>query len=95
MKNIVIFGSSGHCKVIIDIIEKLNRYNLVGIIDKYKKKVNGAIRLKLYKGNIVIQSRITKSKAYSEKKVSFEENKTFNKANIEKFIRFHSKQLKK
>ena len=31
----------------------------------------------------------------SEKKVSFEENKTFNKANIEKFIRFHSKQLKK
>ena len=71
------------------------RFKIQKIIDKNKKKVNGAIRLKLYKGNIVIQSRITKSKAYSEKKVSFEENKTFNKANIEKFIRFHSKQLKK
>ena len=71
------------------------RFKIQKIIDKNKKKVNGAIRLKLYKGNIVIQSRITKSKAYSEKKVSFEENKTFKKANIEKFIRFHSKQLKK
>ena len=38
IKNIVIFGSSGHCKVIIDIIEKSNRYNLVGIIDKYQEK---------------------------------------------------------
>ena len=38
MKNIVIFGSGGHCKVIIDIIEKSNRYNLVGIIDKYQEK---------------------------------------------------------
>ena len=75
--------------------EKYTLRQALKIIDKNKKKVNGAIRLKLYKGNIVIQSRITKSKAYSEKKVSFEENKTFNKANIEKFIRFHSKQLKK
>ena len=40
MKNIVIFGSSGHCKVIIDIIEKTNKYNLVGIIDKYQEKGN-------------------------------------------------------
>ena len=38
MKNIVIFGSSGHCKVIIDIIEKTKKYNLVGIIDKYQEK---------------------------------------------------------
>ena len=29
------------------------------------------------------------------KKVSFEENKTFNKAKIERFIKHHSKQLKK
>jgi argininosuccinate synthase len=39
-------------------------------------------------------SRQTKSSAYSMKKVSFEENKTFNKSNIEKFINFHKKQLK-
>jgi len=27
------------------------------------------------------------------KKVSFEENKTFNKSNIERFINFHKKKL--
>ena len=40
-------------------------------------------------------SRRTSSNAYSMKKVSFEENKTFNKAKVEKFIKFHSKQLNK
>ena len=29
------------------------------------------------------------------KKVSFEENKTFNKSNVEKFINFHKKMLNK
>jgi len=48
----------------------------------------------LYKGNITIQSRVTSSGAYSMKKVSFEENKTFNKKNIENFINFHKKKLK-
>ena len=47
------------------------------------------LRLKLYKGNITIISRQTKSNAYSMKKVSFEENKTFIKSNVEKFIDFH------
>ena len=40
-------------------------------------------------------SRRTSSSAYSMKKVSFEENKTFNKAKVEKFIKFHAKQLNK
>ena len=29
------------------------------------------------------------------KKVSFEENKSFNKNKVEKFIKYHSKQLNK
>ena len=70
------------------------RFKLQKIIDRGKYKVNGSIKLKLYKGNIIIQSRITKSKAYSIKKVSFEENKTFKKTNVEKFIKFHKKKLK-
>ena len=70
------------------------RFKLQKIIDFKKKKVNGVIKLKLYKGNITIESRITNSKAYSMKKVSFEENKSFNKSNVEKFISFHKKKLK-
>ena len=70
------------------------RFKLQKIVDLKKNKVNGSVKLKLYKGNITIESRNTKSSAYSMKKVSFEENKTFNKSNVEKFINFHKKQLK-
>ena len=69
------------------------RIKLQKIVDQKRNKVNGSVKLKLYKGNITIQSRVTKSGAYSMKKVSFEENKTFNKSNIERFINFHKNKL--
>jgi len=71
------------------------RIKLQKIIDKKRKQVAGDVVLGLYKGNITILSRRTKNKAYSLKKVSFEENKTFNKSKIENFIKHHSKQLNK
>tara|TARA_Y100001970_G_scaffold215245_1_gene263281 strand:- start:23 stop:1210 length:1188 start_codon:yes stop_codon:yes gene_type:complete len=70
------------------------RFKLQRIIDLKRNKVNGSVKLKLYKGNIIIQSRVTNSKAYSIKKVSFEENRSFNKSNVEKFINFHKKKLR-
>ena len=70
------------------------RFKLQKIVDLKKNKVNGSIKLKLYKGNITIQSRLTNSNAYSIKKVSFEENKTFKKSNVERFINFHKKKLR-
>ena len=70
------------------------RFKLQKIVDLKKNKVYGTVKLKLYKGNITIISRKTKSSAYSMKKVSFEENKTFNKYNVEKFINFHKKKLR-
>ena len=70
------------------------RFKLQKIVDLKRNKVNGSVKLKLYKGNITIVSRQTKSSAYSMKKVSFEENKTFNKSNVERFINFHKKKLR-
>ena len=70
------------------------RFKLQKIVDLKRNKVNGSVKLKLYKGNITIQSRQTSSSAYSMKKVSFEENKTFNKSNVERFINFHKKKLR-
>ena len=69
------------------------RFKIQKIMDSKRNKVNGSVKLKLYKGNISIQSRITKSNAYSIKKVSFEENKSFNRSNVERFINFHKKKL--
>ena len=79
----------------MDIGFQKKRINLQKIVDKNKNKVNGSVKLKIYKGNVTIMSRDTVSKAYSMKKVSFEENKTFNKSKVERFIKFHTKQLNK
>ena len=48
MKNIVIYGASGHAKMIVDIVLKNNDYNLVGFIDSYKP-----MNSKVYGHNIV------------------------------------------
>ena len=71
------------------------RIKLQKIIDKKRSQVSGDVILSLYKGNVTILSRKTNNKAYSMKKVSFEENKSFNKSKVEKFIKYHSKQLYK
>ena len=70
------------------------RFKLQKIIDFKRNKVNGSVKLKLFKGNVTIQSRVTNSNAYSIKKVSFEENKSFKKSNVERFINFHKKKLR-
>ncbi len=36
-KNIIVVGSSGHAKVVMDIIEKEGKYKIVGLIDAFKK----------------------------------------------------------
>ena len=71
------------------------RLKLQKLVDKKRNQVTGDVVLSLYKGNITILSRRTKNNAYSMKKVSFEENKSFNKSKVEKFIKYHSKQLYK
>jgi hypothetical protein len=38
MKNIVIFGSSDHAKVVFSEIVKLNNYNILGFVDNSNKK---------------------------------------------------------
>jgi sugar O-acyltransferase (sialic acid O-acetyltransferase NeuD family) len=37
MHKIVIIGSSGHAKVVIDIIEREGRYVIVGLVDRYRQ----------------------------------------------------------
>lgn len=38
MKNVLIFGASGHGSVALDCMEKEGKYNMVGFMDSYKKK---------------------------------------------------------
>ena len=70
------------------------RFKLQKIVDLKKNQVSGLVKLKLYKGNVTIVSRWTKSKAYSFKKVSFEENKSFKKSKVQKFISSAARKLR-
>ena len=63
------------------------RFKLQKTVDLKRNQVNGSVKLKLYKGNITILSRQSKSKAYSVKKVSFEENKSFKSQKLRDLYR--------
>ncbi|MGM0502721.1 MAG: acetyltransferase [Bacillota bacterium] len=43
MKNIVLIGAGGHCKVVIDIIQQNENYNLVGLIDKDHQNIGNKV----------------------------------------------------
>ena len=70
------------------------RFKLQKIVDLKRNQINGLVKLKLYKGNVTIISRQSKNKAYSIKKVSFEENKSFKKLKVEKFISDAARKLR-
>jgi len=71
------------------------RLKLQKIIDQKRSRVQGTIKLKIYKGNVSIVSRVSDKSIYSMKNVSFEENKTFNKKRVEAFIRKNALLLRK
>ncbi|MCB2291689.1 acetyltransferase [Clostridium sp. CS001] len=47
MLNIIVVGSSGHAKVIIDSIEKENKYEIIGLLDRFKKVGSSAFGYKI------------------------------------------------
>ena len=63
------------------------RKRLQNLIDKTQKKVEGTVKLKLYKGNIIILQRSSKKSIYSKDIASFEGTKKFNPKDAEKFIK--------
>ena len=71
------------------------RLRLQKIIDQKRSRVQGAVKLKIYKGNVSIVSRISNKSIYSMKNVSFEENKTFNKKRVENFIKKNALLLRR
>jgi argininosuccinate synthase len=71
------------------------RLRLQKIVDQKRSRVEGAVKLKIYKGNVSIVSRISGKSIYSMKNVSFEENKTFNKRRVENFIMKNARLLRK
>ena len=63
------------------------RKKLQKIIDNTQRNVEGTVKLKLYKGNIIILERFSKKSLYSKDLASLEGNKIFNPKNTERLIK--------
>jgi argininosuccinate synthase len=66
------------------------RQMLQAAIDATQTHVNGEVRLKLYKGNVIVVGRSSKASLYSEAHSTFEEDEVYNQADAEGFIRLNA-----
>ncbi len=59
-------------------------------IDATQETVNGEVKLKLYKGNVIVVGRSSDESLYSEAHSTFEEDEVYNQADAEGFIRLNA-----
>jgi len=60
-------------------------------IDKSQETVNGTVKLKLYKGNVIVIGRDSKSNnLFSEEYCTFEEDEVYNQKDAEGFIKLNA-----
>lgn len=63
-------------------------------IDTASKNVEGKVRLKLYKGNVIIAGRESKKSLYMEKMATFEKDDVYNQKDAEGFIKLNALRLR-
>ena len=70
------------------------RIALQKIIDSTQKNVEGDVRVKIYKGNVIISGRKSNKSLYNTSLVSFDEKGDYNQKDAEGFIKITSLRLK-
>ena len=70
------------------------REMLQSLIDKSQSNVAGIVKLKIYKGNIIILGRKSKNSLYSSEMATFEEDSIYNQKDAEGFIKLNALRLK-
>jgi argininosuccinate synthase len=70
------------------------RMMLQAAIDKSQENVTGAVRLKLYKGNVITLGRESPYSLYSEAHVTFEEDDVYDQHDAEGFIKLNALRLR-
>ncbi|MDA0901906.1 MAG: argininosuccinate synthase [Proteobacteria bacterium] len=64
------------------------------LIDESQKRVNGVVRLALYKGSVSILGRKSPNSIYSEAHVTFEEDSVYDQRDAEGFIKLNALRLR-
>ena len=70
------------------------REMLQSLIDKSQINVNGIVKLKIYKGNVVVLGRKSNSSIYSSKMATFERDDIYDQKDAEGFIKLNALRLK-
>ncbi|WP_181881751.1 argininosuccinate synthase [Helicobacter sp. MIT 14-3879] len=66
------------------------REALQALIDKTQEKVNGIVKLQLYKGNVIILGRESKNSLFNVAYSTFEEDSVYNQNDAEGFIKLNA-----
>ena len=70
------------------------REMMQALIDKASINVNGEVRLKLYKGNIIVSGRKSQNSLYSEELVTFEDSQSdYDQSDAKGFIKLNALRL--
>jgi argininosuccinate synthase len=68
---------------------------LQALIDKSQQDVEGEVRMKLYKGNVIVTGRRSPKSLYSDALVTFEDDRgAYDQKDAEGFIRLNALRLR-
>jgi argininosuccinate synthase len=71
------------------------REMIQAMADKSQEKVEGTVRLKLYKGNVIVEGRASPASLYSDTLVTFEDDKgAYDQSDATGFIRLNALRLR-
>ena len=70
------------------------REMLQAAIDDSQKRVSGTVRLKLYKGNVIVEGRKSPNSLYDEDTVTFEADTVYDQRDAEGFIKLNALRLR-
>ena len=70
------------------------RLMLQALIDKSQERVEGKVRLKLYKGNVFVMGRESSKTLYSMSHVTFEEDSVYDQTDAQGFIKLNALRLR-
>ena len=71
------------------------RISIQKLIDSMSYKVNGDVKIKIFKGNVIILGRRSNNSLYDNSLVSFDEVGDYNQKDAEGFIKINSIRLRK
>ena len=83
-----------YAELSITVIGSLLKEMMQSMIDKSQEKVEGKVRLKLFKGNTMITGRESSLSIYNPNLATFESDQVYSQKDAEGFIKLNALRLR-